>query len=112
MNEMLEVLLRDSEKYLCMLCCRNPDETFKIQMSEYQKINNAFFQIMELNEEDMQRVKAYLSFIFPAMKEIKKYCSEMYKSYTKIIKSMDRLHNTLKSSYVNNIDLVIKRMKI
>lgn len=60
----------------------------------------------------MQRVKTYLSFVFPAMKEIKKECSEMYKSYTKIIKSMDRLHNMLKASYVKNIDLVIKRMKM
>lgn len=36
----------------------------------------------------------------------------MYKDFSKIIQSMDRVHNLLKSSYVNNLDFVIKRMKI
>lgn len=43
MNEFLEVVLRDSEKYLCMLCNINKDDSFKTQLPDYQKINSVFF---------------------------------------------------------------------
>lgn len=51
-----------------MLCCKNKDENFETQMPEYQKINTAFFELMELNESDMVRLNSYVKFLFPAMK--------------------------------------------
>ena len=51
-----------------MLCCKNEDDSFKVQMPKYQRINMAFFEIMELKESDQPRMQEYLNFLFPAMK--------------------------------------------
>lgn len=67
---------------------------------------------MELKEEDMERIKTLSNFIFPAMKEIKKECSEMYKNYNKIIMTLDRVHKFMEVTHLQNIDLMIKRMKL
>lgn len=55
---------------------------------------------MELKEEDFAKIKTFTKIIFPAMKEIKKECSEMYKSYKKVLIIMDRVHQFMKISYV------------
>ena len=67
---------------------------------------------MELNPEDEERLKKYISFLFPIMKDIKKQCSDMYKNYSKILLSMDKVHQFMKMSYGDNLDFVKKRMKM
>ena len=37
-------------------------------MPKYQRINMAFFEIMEFQESDRKRLDEYLKFLFPAMK--------------------------------------------
>ena len=67
---------------------------------------------MDLKETDTQRLNGYMKMLFPAMKQIKKYCSEMYRNFTKIIQTMERVHTYLKSLYIQNKDFIIKRMKV
>jgi len=45
------------------------------------------------------------------MKEIKKSCSDIYKSYNKIMECNGKIHQFMKSSYIENLDFVKKRMK-
>jgi hypothetical protein len=58
-----------------MLCSKNKDHKLHKKLPEYQKINTAFFEIMELTKEDQERLENYISYLFPIMKEIKKQCS-------------------------------------
>lgn len=51
-----------------MLCCKNNDDSFKVKMPQYERINMAFFEIMELKESDKPRVQEYLNFLYPSMK--------------------------------------------
>lgn len=67
---------------------------------------------MELKDDDITKIKSFAKIIFPVMKEIKKECSEMYKSYKKILTLMDRVHQFIKISYLQNTGLLIKRMKL
>ena len=109
-NQIIESMLIDSEQYFAIICYEAKDPKDIKGLSQYESINNAFWEILQPDEDKLKRLDYFKINLHPLVSEFVAACKQFYAKYNKILRIIDRIHVFMKTTYPSNFDFARKRI--
>lgn len=109
-NEILEAMMRDSERYFCLMCL-NAKSGYELKgFPDQEIISSVFFEIFKPNEVKLKRLEFFSVNLHPLVLEFFRACKEFKSKFKLVLKSMNRIHEFMRTNYPSNFDFA--RMRI
>ena len=109
MNELLENVMRDREKYFLMKCIHSQQE-----IKEPSALDRAMIKDFESKEQDGKKFMLFRNFMRPTALQLRDACKELYRGYLKVVSTLERQNKSVKAYLGENktIESMKRRMKI
>lgn len=109
-NEILEAMLRDSERYFCLMCL-NAQSGYELKgFPEYEIIQSVFFDILKPDEDKLKRLEYFSVHLHPLVLDFFATCKEFDHKFKNVVKSINSIHEFMRTNYPSNFDFA--RMRI